>query len=83
MKKVFAVLSVISFMLFAVVDFGKNAFEAYLHIQLINGKGNFAGSDYLVDAQMCQTLLLVIGIVCIVMFIVSFFVEKRSNSNKI
>lgn len=77
MKKVFAVLSAISFMLLALVSFGKNALETHFHIQLINGKVNFAGSDYLVDVQMCQTVLLIIGIVCFALFVASFFVKEK------
>lgn len=50
MKKVFAVLSAISFMLFALVNFCKKALETHFHIQLMNGKVNCAGSDYLIDA---------------------------------
>ena len=51
MKKVFAVLSAISFMLFALVNFCKKALETHFHIhQLMNGKVNYAGSDYLIDA---------------------------------
>ena len=79
MKKTFSVLSVISFMLFALVDFCKNALETYFHIQLMNGKGNFAGIDYLVDAQMCETVLLAIGVVCFALFIVSIFVMKSDS----
>ena len=50
MKKVFAVLSAISFMLFALVNFCKKALETHFQIQLLNGKVNCAGSDYLIDA---------------------------------
>lgn len=81
MKKVFAVLSVVSFMLFALVDFSKNALETYFHILLMNGKVDFAGNDYLVDAQMCQTVLLAVGVICLIAFVVSFFV-KDTRLNK-
>ncbi len=45
----------------------------------MNGKGNFAGIDYLVDAQMCETVLLAIGVVCFALFIVSIFVKKSDS----
>ena len=65
----------IGFILFALVDFCKNVLETYFHIQLINGKGSFSSSDYLVDADICQTVLLVIGIACLIAFVVSLFVK--------
>lgn len=79
MKKLFAILSAISFMLFALVDFCKNVLEIYLHIQLMNGKGSFSSSDYLVDAGICQTVLLVIGITCLVAFVVAFFLNHATK----
>lgn len=77
MKKLFPVLSAISFMLYALVDFGKNALETYLHIQLMNGKGSFSSSDYLVDAGMCKTVLLSVGVIFLVAFVASFFVKDK------
>ena len=77
MKKLFSILSAISFMLYALVDFGKNALETYLHIQLMNGKGSFSSRDYLVDAGMCQAVLLAVGMICLVAFVASFFVKDK------
>lgn len=79
MKKTFSVLSVISFMLYALVDFGKNVIETYLHVELINGMVSFAESDYLIDTQRCQSVLMIIGIVCFILFVISFFFEKTDN----
>lgn len=75
MKKLFIILSVISFILLALVDFCKNVLEAHFHIQLMNCEGSFSSSDYLVDAGICQTVLLVIGIACLVAFVVSIFMN--------
>lgn len=77
MKKLFSILSAISFILYALVDFCKNALETYLHIQLMNGKGSFSSRDYLVDAGMCQTVLLAVGVICLVAFVASFFVKDK------
>lgn len=79
MKKLFSILSAISFILFALVDFCKNVLETNFHIQLMNSKGSFSSSDYLVDAGICQTVLLVIGITCLVGFVVSLFVEHTTK----
>ena len=50
MKKLFSILSAISFILFALVDFCKNVLETNFHIQLMNSKGSFSSNDYFVDA---------------------------------
>lgn len=77
MKKSFAILSAISFMLYALVDFGKNALETHFHVQLMTGKGSFSSSDYFVDAGICQTVLLAVGVICLVAFIASFFAKEK------
>lgn len=77
MKKLFSILSAISFVIYALVDFGKNALETYFHVLLMNGKGNFTSSDYLIDAGKCQTVLLAVGIICLAGFVVSFFVKDK------
>ena len=77
MNKLFSILSAISFILYALVDFCKNALETYLHIQLMNGKGRFSSSDYLVDAGICQTVLLAVGVICFVAFVASLFVKDK------
>ena len=77
MKKLFSILSAISCILYSLVDFCKNALETYLHIQLMNGKGSFSSRDYLVDAGMCQTVLLAVGVICLVAFVASFFVKNK------
>ena len=79
MKKLFSILSVISFILFALVDFCKNVLETHFYIQLLNGKGSFSSNDYFVDAGICQIVLLVIGITCLVGFVVSLFVEHTTK----
>jgi hypothetical protein len=43
----------------------------------MNGIGSFLSEDYFVDAGMCQTVLLAVGIVCLVAFVVSFFVKEK------
>lgn len=79
MKRLFSILSALSFILFALVDFCKNVLETNFHIQLMNSKGSFSSSDYLVDAGICQIVLLVIGITCLVGFVVSLFVEHTTK----
>ena len=77
MKKLFTILSAVSFMLFALVDFGKNVLETYFHIQLMNGLGNFSNKDYFVDSRMCQAVLIILAIVCLVIAITEILREKK------
>lgn len=77
MKKLFTILSAVSFMLFALVDFGKNVLETYFHIQLMNGIGNFSNKDYFVDSRMCQAVLIILAIVCLVIAIAEIIREKK------
>lgn len=77
MRKLFSVLSFISFVLYAFVDFAKNTLETYFHIQLMNGIGNFSSKDYLVDVQTCQTVLLAVGVICLITVIASFFMKEK------
>lgn len=79
MRKVFAVLSVVSLWLLALVNFCKNAFEAYLHVQLVD-VGNYTSSQYTIDAQMCQIILIVVAIVCAAMVAIDI-VKNRETSN--
>jgi len=77
MKKLFTILSAVSFMLFALVDFGKNVLETYFHIHLMNGIGNFSNKDYFVDSRMCQAVLIILAIVCLVIAITEILREKK------
>lgn len=76
MKKVFAILSVISLLLFALVDFSKNALEAYLSVQLMINN-NFGSSAYVVSTQMCQIVLIAVAVVCLVIAIAETLREKK------
>ena len=76
MKKLFTILSAISFMLFALVSFSKNALEAYLSVQLIVNK-NYGNSAYLINTQVCQTVLVVLAVVCLIFAIVETLREKK------
>lgn len=77
MNKIFPILSAISFILYALVDFGKNVLETYFHILLMNGIGNFSSNDYFVDAQTCQTTLLAVGVICLIAFCASIFTKDK------
>ena len=77
MKKVFAILSALSFMLYALVDFGKNVLETHFRVLLMLGERSFSSGDYFVYAGKCQTVLMAVGVICLVAFAVSFFVKEK------
>lgn len=77
MKKIFAMLSFLSFILYALVDFGKNVLETYFHIQLMTGNiSGFTSKDYFVDAGMCQTILIVLAVSCLVLAIAETWKDR-------
>lgn len=82
MKKLLPILSFISFILYALVDFIKNALETYFRVQLMNGIGNFSNQVYLIDTHICQTILLSVGIISLIVFVAPFLAKKlRSKTN--
>ena len=64
MKKLFSILSAISFMLYALVDFGKNALETYLHIHINFGDedGNVRGG-HLVASRISATCEIILSVI--------------------
>ena len=77
MKKLFVILSAISFMLYALVDFGKNALETHFRVLLMLGERSFSSGDYFVYAGKCQTVLATVGAICLVAFVVSFLKKEK------
>lgn len=77
MKKFFLIIAVISFLLYALVDFLKNVFEVYFRVLLMNDIGNFTNNDYTIDATTCQSVLLAVGVICIVGSVIPFFLKNK------
>ena len=78
MKKVYVILSAISFILYALVDFAKGILETHFYIQLMNGKvGNFSCGDYFVNAGMCQLVLFGLAIVCLVLAVAETMKDRK------
>lgn len=77
MKKLIAlVLAFVSLLVFALVSFGKNALEAYLSVQLMVNN-NFGSSAYVVNTQVCQTVLIVLAVACLVIAIAETLRDKK------
>ena len=77
MKKLFVILSAISFMLYALVDFGKNVLETHFRVLLMLGERSFSSGDYFVYAGKCQTVLATIGVIYLIAFVVSFVKKEK------
>lgn len=81
MRKVFAVLSVVSLWLLALVSFCKNAFETYLHVQLVEVR-NYTSGHYTIDVQMCQIILIVVAMACAAIVVIDIVKNgKTLNDN--
>lgn len=75
LKNKFAVLGIISLMLYAVVEFCKNALETAFRIKLITSTSNYSSSDYVVNTQSSQQLLLALATICFAFFIAGAIFE--------
>lgn len=78
----FAVLSIISLMLYAIVDFFKNALEAVLQVKLIAEAANYSSNDWGVNAEPCQHILLILAVICLVAFVVEIIIDLLSKHKK-
>lgn len=78
----FAILSIISLMLYAIVDFCKNALETALHVKLIAEAVNYSSDDVVINAEPCQRVLLILAAICLTAFVVEIIVDLLSKRRK-
>ncbi len=81
-KDKFAVLSVISLLLYAVVRFCEEAVETACRVRLIAAQTDYAGGDWQVSGEPVQKLLLIVAAVCLVIAIINTVtdsVQRRKN----
>ena len=64
-------------MLYGLVNFSKNVLETHFRALLMLGERSFSSGDYFVYAGKCQTVLMAVGIICLVAFVVSFFAKEK------
>lgn len=84
LKDKFAVLSVISLLLYAITDFCRNALEIAFRVQLIIGSVNHSSSDWAISSKTCQQVLLTLATVCLIISIMNTIIDamqKRKKSN--
>lgn len=75
MKIRFAIISAISFWLYALADLVKNVLETAIHSRLVESMVSFSRDDFAIDVSGCQHILLVIGIVSACFFLADIFIE--------
>lgn len=75
MKARFAIISAVSFWLYAVSDFIKNAIETFVHAKLIVGGASYSSADYAIEVSYCQKVLLIFGGVSVLLFIVDTLIS--------
>lgn len=78
----FAVLSIISLMLYAIVDFCQNSLETALQVKLIAEAGNYSSDDFVVNAEPCQRILLILAAICLTAFVVGIIIDLLSKHKK-
>lgn len=77
MKKMIAlILAYVSLLFFTLMRFGKNAVEAYLSVQLIINN-HPVSSAVVVRTRVCETVLIVLAVICLVIAIVETLREKK------
>ncbi len=82
LKDKFAVLSVVSLLLYAIVRFCEEAVETACRVRLIAAQADYAGSDWQVNGEPVQHLLLILAAVCLIIAIINTVtdaVQRRRN----
>lgn len=78
----FAVLSIVSLILYAIVDFCKNSLETALQVKLIAAAVNYSSDDWVVNAEPCQHILLILAAICLTAFVVGIIIDLLSKHRK-
>jgi len=79
LKDKFAVLSIISLWLYAIVTFCEKALETAFHVRLIAAKVSFSSSDWQISVEPIRWLLLLVAIVCLVIAVIYPVMESRKK----
>ena len=81
MKIRFAIISSVSFWLYALVELVGNALETVIRARLIESMVNFSWDDYLIDVSGCRHVLLIVGIVSLCLFAADVYMEIRKRKS--
>ena len=83
MKARFAILSAISFWLYAISTLVVNVMETAVYAKLVERGAGFSNAYYVIDIIACKKVLLIVGVVSICLFIVdSIFAFNEGHKNR-
>ncbi len=82
LKDKFAVLSVISLLLYAIMRFCEEAIETSCHVRLITAQVNYASTDWQISGEPMQQLLLILAAVCLIIAIINTIIEIVQHHKK-
>lgn len=79
LKDKFAVLSVISLLLYAIMRFCEETIETYCHVRLIAAQVNYTSTDWQINGEPIQQLLLILAAVCLIIAIINTIQNRRKQ----
>lgn len=82
LKDKFAVLSVISFLLYAIMRFCEEAIETSCHVRLIAAQVNYTSTDWQINGEPMQQLLLILAAVCLIIAIINTIMDAVQHRRK-
>ena len=82
LKDKFAVLSVISLFLYAIMCFCKEAIETSCHVRLIIAQVNYTSTDWQINGEPVQQLLLILAAVCLIIAIINTVIDAVQHRRK-
>lgn len=82
LKDKFSTLAVISLLLYAIVNFCEEAIETACRVRLIAAQVNYASSDWQINSEPVQQLLLILAAVCFIIAIINTIMEAIHHHKK-
>ena len=82
LKDKFAVLSVISLLLYAIMRFCEETIEPSCRVRLIAAQVNYASTDWQINGEPMQQLLLILAAVCLIIAIINTIMDTVRHRRK-
>lgn len=82
LKDKFAVLSVISLLLYAIMRFCEETIETSCRVLLIAAQVNYASTDWQINGEPMQQLLLILAAVCLIIAIINTIMGAVQHRRK-
>lgn len=82
LKDKFSTLAVISLFLYAIINFCEEAIETACRVRLIAAQANYASSDWQINSEPVQQLLLILAAVCFIIAIINTIMEVIHHHKK-